>query len=160
MKVIGTGAPRMLTIRFEPCELDVLRDELEELRSVIVEAIAHAQQQSERARPALPGAAERPEQELERRHDELLLIAQLLDDLRRPAPPDEPREFVGPTWLLGEVIRGAAGRAIDQLVECVTEFREDRGRPAPEQLRAALATAAAWVETLVGLDYADNHAVD
>ena len=84
----------------------------------------------------------------------------MLDDLRRPAPADEPRELVGPTWLLGGVIRGASGEAIERLVQGVAEFREDRGRPTSGELRAALATAAAWVETLIGLDYADNHAVD
>jgi hypothetical protein len=42
----------------------------------------------------------------------------------------------------------------------VAEFREDRGRPTSGELRAMLATAAAWVETLIGLDYTDNHAVD
>jgi hypothetical protein len=159
VKVVGTGAPRMLTIRFEPCELEVLRDELEQRRGMIVEAAAHAQEQARKARPALPGA-ERPEQELERRHDELLLISQLLDDLRRPAPRDEPRDVTGPTWLLGDVIRGASGEAIDRLVNAVSAFREDRGRPASGELRATLAAAAAWVETLIGLDYADNHAVD
>jgi hypothetical protein len=159
VKVIGTGAPRMLTIRFEPCELEVLRDELEERRGVSVEAAAHAKKHASHADPTLPGA-ERPEQELERRHDELLLISQLLDDLRRPAPRDEPREVVGPTWLLGDVIRGASGEAIERLVQSVAEFHEDRGRPTSQQLRAALATAAAWVETLIGLDFADNHAVD
>ena len=58
MKVIGTGAPRMLTIRFEPCEREVLRDELEERRGVIVEAAAHAQEQARNARagPAGHGA--------------------------------------------------------------------------------------------------------
>jgi hypothetical protein len=159
MKVVGTGAPRMLTIGFEPCELEVLRDELEERRGVIVEAAAHAQEQAREARPALPGA-ERPEQEVQRRHDELLVISQLLDDLRRPAPRDEPREVIGPTWLLGDVIRGASGEAIERLVQAVATFREDRGRPTSGELRAALAAAAAWVETLIGLDYADNHAVD
>jgi hypothetical protein len=149
----------MLTIRFEPCELEVLRDELEERRGVIVEAAARAQEHARNACLALPGT-ERPEQELEHWHDELLLISQLLDDLRRPAPPDEPRELVGPTWLLGNVIRGASGEAIERLVQAVAEFREDRGRPTSGELRAMLATAAAWVETLIGLDYTDNHAVD
>jgi hypothetical protein len=159
VKVIGTGAPRMLTIRVAPCELDVLRDELEVRRGVIVEAAAHARRRAGTARPAVPGV-ERPERELERRHDELLLISELLDALRRPAPGGEPRELIGPTWLLGAVIRGASGEAIDRLVQRAAEFREDRGQCSPERLRAALATAAAWVETLIGLDYADNHAVD
>ncbi len=159
MKVVGTGAPRMLTIRFERCELDVLRDELEQRRGVIVEAIAHAQGKATSAPRALPGG-ERPERELEHRRDELLLVSQLLDELRRPAPREEPREVVGPTWLLADVIRGASGEAIDRLVRGVEEFREDRGRPSAEELRGVLAAAAAWVETLIGLDYADNHAVD
>ena len=55
MKVVGTGAPRMLTIRFEPCELEVLRDELEERRGVIVEAAAHAQEQRQERAPGPAG---------------------------------------------------------------------------------------------------------
>ena len=159
MKVIGTGAPRMLTIRFEPCELDVLRDELEQRRAVAVEAAAHAQREAKAARPALP-VAERPRGELECRHDELLLVSELLDELRRPAPEPGPREVVGPTWLLGDVIRGAADETVERLAQGVAQFRLDRGHPTPEELLAALATAAAWVRTLVGLDFADNHAVD
>jgi hypothetical protein len=159
VKVVGTGAPRMLTIRFEPCELEALRDELEERRAVSLQAAAHAQRHAGNAHPTV-AVAQRPRRELERRHDELLLISRLLDDLRRPAPRDQPREVVGPTSLLGEVIRGASAEAIERLVEDVAEFREDRGRPTAEQLRASLAAAAAWVETLIGLDYADNHAVD
>jgi hypothetical protein len=42
IKVIGTGAPRMLTVRFRPCEVAVLLDELHHQRAVITEAAAHA----------------------------------------------------------------------------------------------------------------------
>jgi hypothetical protein len=153
VKVVGTGAPRMLTILFEPCELDLLRSELEERRGVVIEAIARVQEPS---RPALPGELGQ-EHELQHRHDQVLSISELLDGLQQPAPRDQPREVVGPTWLLGDVVRAAAGEAVDRLDRAVGEFREDRGEPTREELRRVLATAAAWVETLIGLDYADYH---
>lgn len=46
MKVIGTGAPRMLTVRFRPCEVGVVLDELHQ-RAVVTEAAAHAHDQSD-----------------------------------------------------------------------------------------------------------------
>jgi hypothetical protein len=51
IKVIGTGAPRMLTVRFRRCEIDVLLDELHHHRAVVTEAAAHAL-----AKSTTPGA--------------------------------------------------------------------------------------------------------
>jgi hypothetical protein len=154
VKVIGTGAPRMLTIHLKPCEIDVLRDELHHRRAVITEAAAAAH-----ARSAAPEAGA-GDPEVEDRHDELLLISRLLDQLRSPAPRDHAREIVGPTWVLAPVIRGAAGEAADRLAVAVARFGEDRGTPTPDQLRAAVDTASAWTATLIGLDHAENHAVE
>jgi hypothetical protein len=50
-KVIGTGAPRMLTVRFRPCEVDLLLDELHHHRAVVTEAAGDAH-----AKSAAPGA--------------------------------------------------------------------------------------------------------
>src|SRR5215212_4482137 len=100
IKVIGTGAPRMLTVRFRPCEVHVLRDELHHQRAVITDAAAHAHETS-----TAPGAGA-GDPDAEHHHDELLLIARVLDDLRAPARDARGREIVAPTWLLGPVIRG------------------------------------------------------
>jgi hypothetical protein len=154
VKVVGTGAPQMLTLRPRRCELAVLRDELEERRCVVTEAAAHAQETgSGRGGPVGDPAAEH-------HHDELLLISRLLDQLRTPPARGQAREVVGPTWLLGPVIRGAAEEAVERLVSAVAKFSADTGTVTPEQLRAALDAARACTATLIGLDYAENHAVD
>lgn len=65
MKVIGTGAPRMLTVRFRPCEVGVVLDELHHQRSVVTEAAARAHDHS-----SAPGAGA-GDPEVEDHHDEL-----------------------------------------------------------------------------------------
>jgi hypothetical protein len=143
----------MLTLRLRRCEIDVLADELHHRRAAITEAAAAADAVNTRHETA----ARDPE--VEERHDELLLVSRLLGELRTPAPEGHAREIVGPTWLLAPVIRGAAGEAVARLAAAVDEFREDRGTPTPDQLRAAVDTASAWTATLIGLDHAENHAV-
>jgi hypothetical protein len=56
MKVIGTGAARMLTVRFRPCEIGVVLDELHHQRAVVTEAAAHAHEHSDapEGAPAIP----------------------------------------------------------------------------------------------------------
>jgi hypothetical protein len=153
VKVVGTGAPQMLTLRPRRGELALLRAELEERRSVVI-AAAHAQEiGSGRGRSV-------GDPDGERHHDELLLIARLLDQLRTPPAKGQAPELVGPTWLLGPVIRGAAEEAVERLVSAVSTFTADQGTVTPEQLRAALDAASACTATLIGLDYAENHAVD
>ena len=154
MKVVGTGAPRVLTIRFRACEIGILRDELHHRRASLTEAAAEAHARST-ARTAAGG-----DREVEDRHAELLLISRLLDDAHRPAPNGDPYEIVGPAWLLGPVIRGAAGEAVARLASAVQEFAEDRGAPTPDRVRAALDSACAWTATLLGLDHAENHGLD
>jgi hypothetical protein len=154
MKVVGTGAPQVLTIRFRACEIGVLRDELHHRRAALTEAAVEAHARST-ARAA--GAGDR---EVEDRHGELLLISRLLDDAHRPAPKGEPYEIVGPAWLLGPVIRGAAGEAVARLATAVQEFAEDQRPPTQDQVRGALDSACAWTATLLGLDHAENHGLD
>jgi hypothetical protein len=154
MKVIGTGAPRMLTVRFRRCEIHVLRDELHHQRAVITEAAAHAHEKS-----TAPGAGA-GDPEVEHQHDELFLITRVLDDLRVPAPDDRVREIIAPTWVLGPVIRGAAREAVERLCDAIRKFAADTGTRTPDEVRAAVDTAAALAATLIGLDHAENHAVD
>jgi hypothetical protein len=153
-KVIGTGAPRMLTVRFRPCEIDVLLDELDHQRAVVTEAAAHAHENS-----TAPGAGA-GDRTVEDRHDQLYLIARLLDDLRASAPCDRAREIVAPTWILGPVIRGAAVHAVERLSEVVRTFAADKGELTPEAIRGAVDAAAALTATLIGLDHVEHHAVD
>src|SRR5687767_4746058 len=115
MKVVGTGAPRVLTIRFRACEIGILRDELHHRRAALTEAAADAH-----ARSTARAASD--DREVEDRHAELMLISRLLDDAHTPAPKGDPYEIVGPAWLLGAVIRGAAGEAVARLASAVQEF--------------------------------------
>jgi hypothetical protein len=154
IKVIGTGAPRMLTVRFRPCEVAVLLDELHHRRAVITEAAAHAH-----AISTAPGAGAGDE-DVEDRHDQLILISRLLDDLHASAPRDQRREIVAPAWVLGPVIRGAAVEAVERLCGAVTKFAADKGECTPEEVRGAVDTAAALSATLIGLDHVEHFAVD
>ncbi|MGH2499796.1 MAG: hypothetical protein ACRDF0_06890 [Candidatus Limnocylindria bacterium] len=144
----------MLTVRFKSCEVEVLRDELYHHRAVATEAAAHAHAGSTAPRA---GAGDRA---VEDRYDELYLLTRILDDLRAPVPPGQPREVLGPTWLLGPVIRGAASCAAERLVEAVAAFCADTGSVTPDELRARVDAASACAATLIGLDHAENHAVD
>jgi len=154
IKVIGTGAPRMLTVRFRPCEIEVLLDELHHHRAVVTEAAADAHEKS--TAPSA-GAGDR---DVEQHHDELFLVTRLLDDLHAPAPRDRPREILAPTWILGPVIRGAAVEAVERLCDAVRMFAADKGGRTPEEVRRAIDTAAALTATLIGLDHAEHYAVD
>jgi hypothetical protein len=144
----------MLTVRLKSSEVGVVRHVLCDRRSEVVSQAA-AQAGPERRRIVEPGV----DREVEDRHDELFLIAKLLDDLRRHVPVDQPRELVAPTWLLDPVIRAAAVEAAARLQEAVDVFRADTGGLTADELRAALESASASTSTLIGLDYVQNHAV-
>jgi hypothetical protein len=154
IKVIGTGAPRMLTVRFRPCEVAVLLDELHHQRAVITQAAAHVH-----ATSTAPSAGAGDE-DVEHHHDELFLITRLLDDLHARAPGARRREVVAPTWVLGPVIRGAAVEAVERLCDAVRKFAADKGARTPEEVRSAVDTAAALTATLIGLDHVEHYAVD
>jgi len=154
MKVVGTGAPRMLTVRFRPCEVGMVLDELHHQRAVVTDAAAHAHAHSDA--PAARGG----DPDVEDHHDQLILMARLLDQLRAPAPADRLREVMAPTSLLGPVIRGAALQAVERLCDAVRTFAGDTGAGTPEEVRGAVETVAALTATLIGLDHAENHGVD
>ena len=151
MKVVGTGSPMMLTVRAKPCEVGVLRDVLLRRRAEVVE-------DASRLHP--PAGHKDPDPDAEGPHDELVLLSRVLDDLRRGAGPSEPRELVGPTWLLDPIIRDASTEAVERLLQTVEAFRADTGRVPADQLRAAVDAASACTATLIALDYAQNHAVE
>jgi hypothetical protein len=74
--------------------------------------------------------------------------------------PGEPRQVVGPTWLLGPVIRGAAGEAVDRLHIAVSAFAEAIRPPTPDEVRLRAEAASALVATLIALDHVENYAVE
>src|SRR4051794_27927839 len=105
MKVLGSGSPLMLTVRVKSGGVGVLRDVLCRRRS---DAVAAAGMERESR------SVGEEDRDVEARHDEMFVIAKVLDDLRRPGAPDQPRELVGPTWLLDPVIRDAASEAVER----------------------------------------------
>jgi hypothetical protein len=151
MKVVGTGAPMMLTVRARACEVSALREVLLRRRNEAVEAAS---------RLRTPVGLSAPNPDTEDPHDELVLISKVLDDLCRSVGPDQPREVVGPTWLLDPIIRDAATEAVVRLVQMVEAFRADTGRVPADELRAAVDAASACTATLIALDYTQNHAVE
>jgi hypothetical protein len=154
MKVVGTGAPVMLTLHLESCEVEVLRDELHHRRAVMTEAAARAH---ERNVGLGAGASSR---EVETPHDELVVMAGVLDQLFRPGiSNDDTVELIGPTWLLGPSIRGATAEAAHRLLTLVERYREERNCSA-QDLRHAANVLTAWVRTMLDYDYVENHAMD
>jgi hypothetical protein len=135
----------MLTLRIKSCEVPMMRDVLVRRRA---EAVAAA------AGERTPGGAD-----AEQPHDEMFVIAKLLDDLHRHVPDGQPRILEGPTWLLDAVIRDAASEAVERLRDAVDVFRADTGKLSRDGLRAAVDTASACTATLIALDYIQNHAV-
>lgn len=153
MKVVGSGSPSMLTVRAKSSEVRLLRDILCDRRAEVVIAATGALAQRGREGEDLD------DREVEDRHEELFWIARLLDGLRKPVPPGQPHELVGPTWLLDPIIRGAAAEAAERLSEAVDRFRAGDGKLAPDELRAAVDAAGASTATLIGLDHAQSNAV-
>jgi hypothetical protein len=150
MKVVGTGSPMMLTLRVKSCEVAVLREVLCCRRADAVAAAAAARGRIGESRT--DADAEAP-------HDEMFLIAKLLDGLRQHVSFDQPRVLEGPTWLLDPLIRDAASEAVGRLSEAVDVFRADRGRLSSDALRATMDAASACTATLIALDFVQNHAV-
>jgi hypothetical protein len=150
MKVVGTGAPDALTIQFEPCEREILLDELRHQRSSVVEDAARSQGRAGRSGE---------DKDLEESHDHLLVLARVLHQVEAAPRDAEVIVVLGPTWFLRDVIHGATAEAIERLCKVVDDFRQLRvePRPTPEQLQAAVKVAGAWVETLVGYHYVDWH---
>ncbi len=141
----------MLVVRVKSCEVGVWRNVLCRRRA---EAVAAAG--TTPVAPVDAGsdiAAEGP-------HDEMFVIARVLDALRRAVPEGQPRELSGPTWLLDPVIREAASEAAERLSEAVDVFRADGAGTSADRLRAAVDSASACAATLIGLDYVQNHGVE
>jgi hypothetical protein len=151
MKVVGTGSPVMLTVRVRASEVGLLRDVLNEQLLAAAGSIGQAA-------PWQPsGVAVASARNLS--DSDLAVVSELLSQLREPVAADQPRELVGPTSVLDPDIRTAASQAAERLCEAVDVFRADRGRMKADELRSALETASACTATLIGLDHAQNYAV-
>jgi hypothetical protein len=90
----------------------------------------------------------------------MLGIAAMLEVIAQTVPNAQGRYVVtGPTWLLGQALRGVSIEAAEQLAETLRRF-VDEGGPSAAELREAVRDAAAWSETLIGLDHAEKFGLD
>ena len=152
MKVVGTGAPVVLTVRFERCELDVLRDELHHVRAGVTESAAVAHQRATDPGAGAGSAA------VESNHQRLVELSALLDQVELLDPEEEePLEVAGPSAFFASVIRGAATEAAERYADAMRRFRDPDEHCSREELRAAAEAARAWTETLLGYDFVENH---
>lgn len=154
MKVVGTGSPLALTLRLREREIKGLSEELEQRCRVADDAV----------QTALDGGRDLSSvRDAGRTPAEIgVAVVAMQDVIARASANAEGRYVVtGPTWLLGPTIRGASIEASERLVEVLRRFA-DGGSDAPpsEELRDAVGDAAAWSETLMGLEHAERFGVD
>ena len=150
MKVVGTGSPANLTVRYKHSEVRLLRDVLYEHLDVEVEAIGSRSARRSTSDPVALG-------EHDRGDGKVAALGALLDQLRARVTPDQARELSGPTHLLDPILRNAASEAAERFGEAVDVFRAGGGKMTADQLRSALETATASVTTLIWLDQAQDH---
>lgn len=148
MKVVGRGTPETLTIRLKSCEIGVIRDEL---GRCLTEEIAAGPAELESAR-----AGARRETSAHER----TALSRMLAMLDEPPAPGQPCEVVGPTRVLSPVVRRAAVEAAERLLAAVTAFAFRESGVTADRLRAAVDAAGAASASLIGVDYAEHHALD
>jgi hypothetical protein len=143
MKVVGTGAPRILTVRVQACEIWLWR---EALRRRLVAAtdrseVASALDDDEPAHP-----------------DEAATIARLLERAHTPVPSGQPWVLSGPSVLLADVIHGIATAATDSYAAAWRNFTASPDSRNGDRLRIALDTVAATTATAIALARVQNDA--
>jgi hypothetical protein len=152
MKIVGTGAPIVLTMRFEPCELELLIEQLVERPARVMSSSGS---QAAGHRPYLRDAR------LDDISNDLEETARALDQLSE-VDRGEPRAFevTGPSSFWTSVIRRAAGEASTRFADAMRRFTTVGEECTREELQIASAVTAAWTETLIALHYVDNHGLE
>jgi hypothetical protein len=142
MKVIGLGAPDDLSVRFEPCELDVLVDALREERA---NATRDAAQTYATSGPGQTRA-------IDDRHDRLRAIEALLTQLEERRQTEGGAVLVGNTELMCHVVHSGAREALRRLDATHERYDDHASTQSGDALLSAAETSAAWVATLVAVD--------
>jgi hypothetical protein len=148
MKIVGTGAPMVLTMRYTSCELELLVEQLMERPARVV---GSSRGQAAEGRP----------HRLDDVSDDLEETARALDQLSQ-VDRTEPRAFevTGPSWFWASVIRRSAGEAAARFADAMRRFTTVGDECTREELLAASSATAAWTETLIALHYVDNHGLE
>jgi len=151
MKIIGTGEPRVMTVRLEPCEIALWREQVRRLLATV--------QSGREAGYSSRGAwfsIESPEEQLRIDHLELARLAQELDAAE--ADSLESPRVAAPTDLVDAVVRSVARRAADRLADALDRYNNDGGHD-PSTLATPAATLTACLETMRALEWVDGHGV-
>lgn len=140
MKVIGTGAPQEITVRFAASEHALVMEELSDLQATMVER-----------RPELQARSEAPTSDegmpdIEHAHMGLAQLHQVLEQVEDQRDPAGLFSVAGRTWLLAEVRRASAHLAATHPMKVVcTCCSEDDPRCAPGLREPASAASAATI---------------
>lgn len=136
MKLVGSGSPRTLTVRVQPCEIALWR---EMLRQRLVDETQAADPDSS------TGA--------------LGVIARLLERAHAPVAPGQPWVMVGPTPVLGQVICAVADAANKRYSGEQRRFDSAPDVTNAERLRVALDATSACLATVFALARVQSDAI-
>jgi hypothetical protein len=146
MKVVGSGNPAALTLRLREREVDGLRDEMRHREAGAEDALSNGLDLG-RVDRKTPIEVREAAVAMQRHLD--------------AASVNEQGRVVvtGPTWLLGPSIVCATIEAAERLAAAIQRFVDADDGDA-EELRGAVSCAAAWSETMIGYDHAENFGLD
>jgi DNA-binding MarR family transcriptional regulator len=131
MKAVGTGAPQLITLRLDDCEVDLYRHALNTWRLALATAIVE----------------ERQTDREDWRNREVVACARLTQQLE---DANGDPELPGPTDLILRLARDAAREAAHRLLSAIDERCHS-------DLAALAAAARASAETLAAAHHADAH---
>lgn len=146
MKVVGTGAPRTITVRVQPCEIAMWREALR--RRMITAA-----DPTRRVPP--PATEDEPIHRVE-----ASAVARLLTRAHAAVAPGQPWVLTGPSWLLDDVIHSVTRAAVDRYAEAWRAFEDAPDVLNADRLRVALDTASACTATAMALARVQSDATD
>lgn len=144
-RACGVGLCDVLRIELDACQIESLRDEIDELKRVLDEAMV--------------AAAERGDDDgLNRcRYDREVL--DMVAGQLAGGHGGERVVVVGPAAMLSELVGGAARDAGERLVDHLAERRPRDGTSA-EALVAAAELAAAWARTYAAVNAVETYSFD
>ena len=151
-RVQGLGVSDALRIELEPSQVPWLADEIDALRDVVEDALAHERARweavPESARRARLPEAVRAEDELDRIRYEARVLEMVRDQVVGRPDGEAPVAVFGPARIMAELVRGTVRHVAATLGELLqTEPKADAGARA--ELVGTAAAAMAWTETYV-----------
>jgi hypothetical protein len=156
--VQGLGLTDALRVELHRCQVEGLREELDELRGPLDETYEKAHSEwlalNRREVGAPPWQLARAQGELSDASQAVHVLAALRAQVPRTVS-DQPLVIVGPTDMVSTIIEGAARNTVAKVAESLDEYAEIWRAEDRDELRRVVAVAHAWVDT-----YADCQAVE